>query len=128
MEAMIYEFRITSLAAFELLCRKLLPKSAPGVHREWTGNDESARNHNGRVLLKPNPLRLRLSWRKSSTERAQLIGVFDLDLQKLLAANYIRLEPGTQDKVRLRFYHGSDDVIYIQANMEGPGLPIATVD
>lgn len=107
---------------------ELLPRSAPGIHREWTGNDESDRNHHGRVLLNQNPLRLRLSWRKSSGERAQLIGVFDLDLQKLLAANYIRLEAGTQDKVRLRFYHGLDDVIYIQANMEGPGLPIATVD
>jgi hypothetical protein len=107
---------------------ELLPKSAPGVHREWTGNDENASSHHGRVLLNPNRLRLRLSWRKSSADRAQFIGLFDLDLQKLLAANYIRLEPGTQDKARLRFYHGSDDVIYIQANMEGPGLPIGMMD
>ncbi|MDT4896076.1 MAG: hypothetical protein QOH25_1153 [Acidobacteriota bacterium] len=107
---------------------QVLPKSAPGIHRELTGNDEDDRNHHIRVLLNPNPLRLRLSWRNSSADRGQFIGVFDLDLQKLLAANYIRLEPGTQDKARLRFYHGSDDVIYIQANMEGPGLPIGTVD
>lgn len=107
---------------------KALPKSSSGIHRELTGNDEKDSSHHVRVLLNPNLLRLRLSWRKSSAERVQFVGVFDLDLQKLLAANYIRLEPGTQDKARLRFYHGSDDVIYIQANMEGPGLPIATID
>ncbi|HEV2882300.1 MAG TPA: hypothetical protein VGX24_13550 [Pyrinomonadaceae bacterium] len=52
-------------------------------------------------------------------------GIFNLDLRNLLAAGYIRVEPKTEGhEVRLRFYHGADNVIYIQTKMNAPGLPI----
>lgn len=109
------------------LARRVQDSAASGIRRDWTGNDKSARNHHGVVDLHESPLRLRLSWRRSPCDPAQLIGVFDLDLPGLLAGHYVRVEPGTRNGIRLRFYHGSDDVIYIQANRDGPGMPIGKV-
>jgi hypothetical protein len=99
------------------------------IHRDWIGNDEKGnRSHYDRnVSLNESPLRMRLSWKGSSDAPVRFIGVFDLDLHKLLAANYIRISSEGPDKVWLRFHHGLDDVIYIQVNNEGPGLPIGTV-
>jgi len=97
------------------------------IRRDWTGSDESYRNHNGKVALSESPLRLRLSWKKSPKDSARLIGIFDLDLRGLLEAGYIRPEPKSENEVRLRFYHGSDNVIYVQVNLKEPRLPIGRV-
>ena len=98
------------------------------IQRDWVGNDEKGKrsHHDRNVSLNKNPLRLRLSWKESSNQPIRFIGIFDLDLRKLLAANYICISSESQDKIRLRFYHGLDDVIYIQVNNDGPGLPIGT--
>ena len=110
------------------LVRRVDSAQVSDIQRDWTGNDESARNHNGVVYLKESPLRLRLSWKKSATDTAQFIGVFDLDLQQLLDAKYVRTEPNKdQGAIRLRFYHGPGDVIYIQTNLQGPALPVGKV-
>ena len=104
---------------------KRVPHSGTSVfRRDWTGNDESARNHHGRVSLNESPLKLRLSWKRSSKESSHLIGVYELDLNALLAAGYVRVEPGTENEIRLRFHHGRDGLIYIQVNSKEPGLPI----
>lgn len=106
------------------LVRRIADEVASDIRRDWTGNDESARNHHGKVPLTESPLRLRLSWKKGPTDSAHLIGIFDLDLKQLLKAGYIRYEPKSQSEVRLRFYHHWDNVIYIQVNSKGKGLPI----
>ncbi len=106
------------------LVRRVPNEEASDIRRDWTGNDESDRNHNGKVPLIESPLRLLLSWKKSSEDSARLIGIFDLDLRRLLKAGYIRLEPKSENEVRLRFYHGRDNVVYIQVNLKEPGLPI----
>ena len=93
--------------------------------RTWTGNDRSARNHNGVVYLSESPLKIRLSWKSSPNSAAQFIGEFDLDLHDLLARGFVRLETGKPGGIRLRFYHGFDDVIYIQANKDSSTFPIA---
>ena len=109
------------------LVRRVESSQASGIQHDWTGNDESARNHNGVVSLNESPLRLRLSWKKSPKDAVKLIGVFDLDLRKLLAEQYVRIEPRVQGAIRLCFYHGPGDVIYIQTNMQGPALPVGKV-
>ena len=114
-------------ASMSHLVRRVPNEEASDIQRNWTGNDESARNQQEVIPLIESPLRLRLSWRKSSMESAYLIGIFDLDLQGLLRAGYIRLEPMSEKVVRLRFYHGLDNVIYIQVNMKEPALPIGRV-
>jgi uracil-DNA glycosylase len=106
------------------LARRVDDSHVADVRRDWTGNDDSARNHHSVVLLSESPLRLRLSWKRGRTGKAQFIGVFDLNLPGLLAAHHVRLEPGETNAIRLRFYHGTDEVIYIQVNSQSPGLPI----
>lgn len=122
----LVQFPLPHLSRF---ARRVQDSEAGEIHRDWTGNDEKGKrsHHDGNIYLNKSPLRLRLSWKESSNAPVCYIGVFDLDLQKLLAAKYICTSSEPQDKVRLRFYHGLDDVIYIQVNNEGPGLPIGTV-
>lgn len=109
--------------------RRVQDSDAGEIHRNWIGNDDKGnRSHHDRnISLNESPLKLRLSWKEHSDAPVQFIGVFDLDLNKLLAANYIHVSSESEDKVRLRFYHGLDNVIYIQVNNDGPGLPIGTV-
>ena len=111
-------------ASMTRFVRRVPNEEASDIRRDWTGNDESDRNHNGKVSLSESPLRLCLSWKKNPKDSAHLIGIFDLDLRRLLEAGYIRSEPKSENEVRLRFYHGWDNVIYIQVNLKEPGLPI----
>lgn len=67
---------------------------------------------------------LRLSWKRSPKDSVHLIGVYELDLRRLLTAGYVRIEPKTENEIRLRFYHGYDDVIYIQVNSKEPELSV----
>ena len=115
------------LADMGNLVRRVQIADVSNVRRNWTGNDESARNQHAKVSLSESPLRLRLSWKKGPKDSARLIGVFDLNLHRLLKAGYIRLDAKSKDEVRLRFYHDWDNVIYIQVNMEGPRLPIGRI-
>ncbi len=108
------------------LIQRVPLEKASNIRRDWTGNDESARNHNGKVSLSENPLRLRLSWKKGPKHSVHLVGIYDIYIKQLLKAGYIRYEPNSESKVRLRFYHGLDNVVYIQMNSQGQGLPIGT--
>ncbi len=94
------------------------------IARDWTGNDNSRRNQTGIVDLGESPLRLRLSWKKSPKDSVHLIGVYDLYLEQLRLDGYVRDESTTKNKIRLRFYHAHDGLIYIQVNSNGPKLPI----
>ena len=104
-----------------------VPNGGAKIRRDWTGNDEGARNHHGKVRLSESPLRLRLSWKKGPKDSARLVGIFDLDLKQLLKAGYIRYEPKSKDVVRLRFYHDWNNVINIQVSSKEQGLPIGRV-
>lgn len=106
------------------LARRVGSSETSVVDRDWTGNDESARNHNEVVRLNESPLWLRLSWKENSKSPSKLIGIFELYLKELLAERYVRLEPKAENSIRLRFYHGWDNVIYIQVNNKELGLPI----
>ena len=111
-------------ASMSHLVRRVPNEGASNIRRDWIGNDESERNHNGKVPVSVSPLRLRLSWKKGPKDSARLVGFFDLHLNQLLKAGYIRYEPKSESEVRLRFYHGWDNVVYIQVNLKEPGLPI----
>ena len=106
---------------------KRVQGSEVGIKRNWIGNDASARNHHGVVYLSESPLRIRLSWRASRGNSPRIVGIFDLDLRKLLTAKYVCLEKESRDAIRLRFYHGMNDVVYIQVNRNGPALPVGTL-
>ena len=107
------------------LARRLQSSEVSEVDCDWTGNDESGRHYHIKVSLNSSPMRLRLSWKRSPADPVHPIGVFDLDLRKLLADGYVRVEPKTEEKeIRLRFYHDADGLIYIQTKMGEPKLPI----
>ena len=106
------------------LVRRLQNSDVSEIDRDWTGNDESARQHHGRVSLNASPLKLRLSWKHSPKDSSHLIGIYELDLRGLLEAAYVRVKPKTENENRLRFYHGHDNLIYIQVNSNERGLPI----
>jgi hypothetical protein len=109
------------------LVRRVSNEEASNIRREWTGNDESQRNHNGKVPLSETPLRLRLSWKKGPNDSAHLVGIFDLDLKQLLRAGYIRYDANSESDVRLRFYHDWDNLVYIEVKSIQPRLPIGRV-
>jgi hypothetical protein len=109
------------------LVRRLQNSDVSEIDRDWTGNDESARHNHNRVSLNESPLKLRLSWKHTVKDSSHLIGIYELDLRRLLEAAYVRLEPKTENEIRLRFYHGHDNLIYIQVNSNAPGLPIGRV-
>jgi hypothetical protein len=106
------------------LVRRVDDSPPPTIHRKWTGNDDFFRNYHCVVNLNQSPLRLKLLWKESSNASSHLVGIFDLDLRRLVEENYVRLEQGVEGAVRLRFYHGLDNIIYIQVNQKGPALPV----
>lgn len=114
-------------ASMSHLVRRVPNEGASNIRRDWTGNDETARNYHNKLPLSESPLRLRLSWKKGPKDSARLVGIFDLDLKQLLKAGYIRYEPKSEDEVRLRFYHDWDNVVKIQVNSKEKGFPIGRV-
>jgi hypothetical protein len=70
---------------------------------------------------------MHLSWRRTKDAPICFVGEFDLDLNELLTNKFVRWENEKAGAIRLRFYHGSDDVIHIQINLKNPGLPIGKI-
>ena len=98
----------------------------PPRHRQWTGNDKSARNHNGAVRFRESPLFIRLFWKETPTSSIKEIGSFKLNLSLLASENYVRtLDNQT---LKLRFYHAKDGRIYIQRGHRWRGIPIGEFD
>ena len=88
---------------------------------EWTGNDDSQRNHNGAIPFQDSSKDIRLSWKPAKNATPRLIGCYRLQLRDLQKAGYIRPDskPG---HVRLRFVHNESGRIQIQVNQSGPAL------
>ena len=47
------------------LARRVQNSEVSEIRRDWTGNDESSRNHHDKVDLSESPLRVGLSWKRS---------------------------------------------------------------
>jgi hypothetical protein len=94
--------------------------------RSWTGNDENGRHHHSAIPLSDSPLYLKLAWKRGSKSHPYFIGNFVLNLEGLLASGFIREE--SRRRVRLRFFHDYDDVIYIQARLSEPRFAIGKFD
>jgi hypothetical protein len=76
------------------------------------------------VLLTRSSVDLKLCWKESVGAQVRLIGYYRLDLGGLLRQRLIRLDskPGHG---RLRFFHASDNGIYLQTNLSGPRILLA---
>jgi hypothetical protein len=94
----------------------------PSDAAEWTGNAASGDQHHGLVSINQVPFYFRLLWQSANGAKTAEIGQYKLRLGALASAGYIQKKPGM--KVRLRFVRGHDGVVAIQANDDGPLLPV----
>lgn len=92
------------------------------VSHDWTGNDDDAGEHHGAINVNEAPCYLALYWHSRRAGRTVHVGTFKMNLHRLERAGYARAEGAR--KVRLRFVRGSDGVIAIQINNDGPCLPV----
>lgn len=93
-----------------------------GLHRRWTGNDNTGRWHHGTVRLSEDPLYLRLQWKSGTGSEVRFVGNFEIKVRKLLINGYLRDErDGT---VCLKFHHARDDMIYLKRRIDWPGIPM----
>ena len=105
-----------------------MPEGVPC--RRWVLRDDNQRHLHDIVRLAESPLHIELLWKASPRAREQLVGVYRLDLAELTREGYVRAERAdpASDDVRLRFVRGDRGVVVIQADDDGPALPIGTVD
>lgn len=88
------------------------------AERQWTGNDQSARQYHARMPMDLAPFTLALNWRELPSAPAEQVGTFRLNLEILLAHDLVYEDgPG---KVRVRFVHAKDGNLYLQGRSSGP--------
>ena len=115
--------------SFHHLARRVsqAPRGAT-VHR-WVLRDDNHQHHHGILSQRDGPVYVELYWKADARDRAQRVGLFELDLHALLAEGYVRSEEDTHSgHVWLRFHRGERGVVEIQARADGPSLPVGTVD
>jgi hypothetical protein len=88
------------------------PENLSPRARRWTGNDTTERNHHGLVPFGEDLLEIILRWKTSAKATPRPIGCYRLHLQNLQKAGY--LPPAKNGHIRLRFYHGFDDCVYVE--------------
>lgn len=110
------------LSQFKHLVNRIKQESLLQRTRQWTGNDEIYHYYHEAIPRKEDPLYLSLSWKRKSDEPGEYIGTFKMNIEALLSKGYIRAEG--EKNVRLRIYHGEDDLFYIQTKSGEPALAI----
>jgi hypothetical protein len=106
------------------LCHRVETIPPGAKTRKWVLNDATNSNYHGVVNLGESPLYLHFSWRRSTRDPIQYVGIFRLDLPGLLQQGYIRTEPKDSygPEIRLRIVRTRDGDFYIQVNQDGPRL------
>ena len=122
-----YVFPLRSASA---LAERLEQPATGARVRCWVLRDDNQRHYHGRLELRDDPILLELRWKPNARGREQLVGLYRLHLSALLSAGYVRRERDdpSSSEVRLRFYRSERGVVVIQTNLDGPALPIGTVD
>jgi len=103
------------------LCQRVETIPPGAKTRKWVLNDATNYHYHGVVRLEESPLYLQFSWRHSSNDQIQFVGVFELDLPGLLHYGYVRPEPKDSygPGIRLRIVRARDGDFYIQVNQDG---------
>ena len=111
------------------LCQRVETIPPGAKTRKWVLNDATNYHYHGVVRLEESPLYLQFSWRHSSNDPIQFVGVFELDLPGLLQDGYVRLEyeEANNSEIRLRIKHKKDNNFYIQVNDDKPALLLNVV-
>jgi hypothetical protein len=109
-------------ASFAQLIKRVDVRELPPKHRRWNGNDRSNREHHAAIDFEKTVF-LSLNWKADTNAPTQFVGAFEINLEGLLKEGFVRIEE-TTGKVRLRFYHDADGIIYIQTKSGRPRLPV----
>jgi len=98
--------------------------------RKWTLRADNARHYHCMVSLKESPLFLVLNWRETAVDSVRLVGIFRLDLDRLLRDGYIRHDPvdSRGSDVRLRIVRNNDGSFYVQSRPDGPRYFLSRAD
>ena len=93
--------------------------------RRFTLRDDNAQHYHRKMGIIESHVYVQLAWRANAKSQIHSLGVFLLDLRGLLSAGYIRPErPNWEDEVRVRFYHASNGMIYLQVKQGSPALAV----
>jgi len=97
------------------LVEKLKETPAGLTPREWTIRDDNNHHYHNQVSLAESPLVIKLRWRATARDPVHDVGLFRLNLPRLLARGLIREERSTRARgdVRVRFVSESGR-IYLQ--------------
>ena len=111
------------------LARRIDAVPAGTRFREWTLRDDKFQHYHGVVRLSESPMFLRLFWKATAGDKAQLLGTYRLNLRALLENGFVRMEYATDttEHIRLRFVRAQDDVVFVETRPGEPRLAIARV-
>ena len=107
------------------LCQAVTHAPVGARVRSWTLRDDNHGHHHGVVKLSESPLYLELSYRSTAAPSpVHRVGLFQLDLLRLLLNNYVRKDPidSPGSGIRLRIVHAEDGKFYIQVSAAKPRL------
>lgn len=121
-----YSFPLRSTAALV----ERVDRAPPGVSvRRWVMRDDNQQHYHGVMPLAEDPAYVELLWKPTARGQEQLVGIFRLDLARLLEQGYVRRErDDASNEIRLRFHRGDRSVISIQTRDDGPALAVGVVD
>ena len=121
-----YSFPLRSTAALV----ERVDSAPPGVPvRRWVIRDDNQQHYHGVVPLNEDPAYVELLWKATARAQEQLVGIFRLDLARLLEQGYVRRERDDDShEIRLRFHRGERSVVSIQARNDGAALAVGVVD
>lgn len=92
----------------------------------WTLRRDNNAHHHGVVSLSDAPVFLDLSWRPSKDDPETPVGLFRLDLRRLLQGGFIRHEPDgvASGRARVRVVMRTDDTFALQVRTGAPSYPL----
>jgi hypothetical protein len=121
-----YSFPLRSTAA---LVERVDSAPLGAKVRRWVMRDDNQQHYHGVVSLDEDPAYVELLWKPTARGREQPVGLFRLDLARLLEQEYVRRErDDDSNEIRLRFHRGERSVVSIQVRDDGPALAIGVVD
>jgi hypothetical protein len=121
-----YSFPLWSTAA---LVERVDSAPAGVPVRRWVMRDDNQQHYHGVVSLDEDPAYVELLWKPTARGQEQLVGIFRLDLARLLEQGYVRPErEDHSNAIRLRFHRGERSVVSIQARNDAPALAVGVVD
>ena len=100
------------------------PPSGQQVH-QFTLRDDNQHHYHRCMSLRGGPVFIKLDWRESASHPAKAVGIYRLDLRRLLDGGYIRLEREDRpSEVRVRIVHEPSGTFVLQVGRDMPRLEL----